>query len=106
MQLSEVTYLKIVAYSEHPDVTSAAEELVESFFADKSRRKDVEDYLRTAKKLIASLWYRGPNTDLFRFTTKDLYFSESGRTHPKKTKAHKTTRNQKTTTTSTPKADR
>jgi hypothetical protein len=86
MQLSEVTYLKIVSYSDHPDVTSAAEELVESFFANKSRRKDVEDYLRTAKKLIASLWYRGPNTDLFRFTTKDLYFSESGRTHPWMTK--------------------
>ena len=59
---------------------------MESFFADKSRRKDVEDYLRTAKKLIASLWYRGPNTDLIRFTTKDLYFSESGRTHPWMTK--------------------
>ncbi|MEL0215620.1 MAG: hypothetical protein VW948_07625, partial [Burkholderiaceae bacterium] len=80
--LADVTYLKIVAYSNHPDIVSTAEELVESYFSTQKKRKDPDEYFRTAKKLIASLWLRGESIDLFRFTTKDVYFSKSGRTHP------------------------
>jgi hypothetical protein len=71
-------FLKIEAYSNHPEVTKAAEVLVESLMSTMQRRRDVDRYIRDAKKLIASLWLKG-DKDLFRFTTKAVYFSPSER---------------------------
>jgi hypothetical protein len=61
-------FLKIESYSNHPEVTKAAEVLVESLMSTMQRRRNTDKYLRDAKKLIASLWLKG-DKDLFRFTT-------------------------------------
>jgi hypothetical protein len=76
--MKDVRFLKIQHYSDHPEVASAAEFLVESLMSKRQRRRDADRYLRDAKKLIASLWMKG-EADLFRFTTKAEYFSASKR---------------------------
>jgi hypothetical protein len=77
MDTSEVEFLQIRAYSEHPEVKKAALLLVEAYFADATRRKDEALLLRDAKKLIASLWLHP--SEMFRFTTKTQYFTEKHR---------------------------
>ena len=76
-EFSDVTFLSIKSYSEHPEVYKAAELL---FIAFKDSRKQIRNearYLRDARKLIASIWMH--SEDKFRFTTKDIYFSKTGR---------------------------
>ncbi|MDG2175065.1 MAG: hypothetical protein P8M72_02855, partial [Gammaproteobacteria bacterium] len=74
----KIHFLKIESYSEHPEVTKAAELLVEAYMSTMQRRRDAERYIRDAKKLVASLWLKG-DKDLFRFTTRAEYFSSSKR---------------------------
>jgi len=71
-EFTKATYLRIESYSRHPEIYSFAEELVDDFMADKQRIRDKAKYIRTARKLIASLWIR--ENDLFRFTTKAANF--------------------------------
>ena len=66
--LVNVSNLRIEAYSEHPEVYTFADWLVEDYLATQQRRRDVEAYKRTSRKLIASLWLR--DGDLFKHTTK------------------------------------
>jgi len=76
--MNEVRFLQIEHYSNHPEVVSAATVLVESYMATRQRRRNEEAYIRDAKKLIASLWMRG-DSDLFRFTTKEEFYSAGKR---------------------------
>jgi len=71
-EFTKVTYLRIESYSQHPEVYAFAEELVDDYMADKQRIRDRAEFIRTARKLIASLWLR--ENDLFRFTTKAANF--------------------------------
>jgi len=73
-QLKDVTYLRIESYSRHPEVYAFAEQLVDSYMASKTRIRDRAGYIRTARKLIASLWIR--DRDLFRFTTRSENFGK------------------------------
>ena len=73
--LADVSNLRIEAYSEHPEVYAFADWLVEDYLATQQRRRDVEAYKRTLRKLIASLWLR--ESDLFKFTTKPEYFAKN-----------------------------
>ena len=75
---SHIAYLGIEAYSDHPEVGRAAEQLVEALMTTMARRRDLDKYLRDARKLIASLWLKG-DKDLFRFTTKVTYYSPRAR---------------------------
>jgi len=75
---NHIAYLRIEAYSDHPEVGRAAEQLVEALMTTMARRRYVDKYLRDARKLIASLWLKG-DKDLFRFTTKVTYYSPSAR---------------------------
>lgn len=77
MNTYDVTNLSIRAYSEHPEVYQFAEWLVDDYMSTKTRVKDRQEYILTARKLIASLWIR--DGDLFRFTTKAKYFSGEGK---------------------------
>ena len=77
MSFSDVEFLQIRAYSDHPEVTSAAKVLLEHHFKDAVRKRNEDSLLRDAKKLIASLWLH--QSDLFRFTTKTSYFTEENR---------------------------
>ena len=72
----DVSYLRIEAYSEHPEVVDMADLLVESYLSSKTR-KNPKKYVRPARKLIASLWLR--DGDLFRFSTKTSHFGTSKR---------------------------
>ena len=74
----EIHFLKIQSYSDHPEVVRAAELLVQSMMSARKRRRNEQSYIRDAKKLIASLWCKG-DEDLFRFTTKTVYFSKANR---------------------------
>jgi hypothetical protein len=76
--IDQINYLRIEAYSDHPEVGKAAEQLVEALMATMARRRCVDKYLRDARKLIASLWLKG-DKDLFRFTTKVVFFSPAAR---------------------------
>lgn len=75
--LDQVSNLKIKAYSEHPEVYAFAELLVSDFLSSKQRIRDKASYLRTARKLIASIWLR--EGDLFRFTTANSNFGKQRR---------------------------
>lgn len=66
--LADVSNLRIEAYSNHPEVYAVAEWLVDSYMATKQRVRERDQYLYTARKLLASLWLR--DDDLFKFTTK------------------------------------
>ena len=77
MNLVDVTNLRIEAYSEHPEIYAFAEWLVNDYLASQQRIRDRDQYLRTARKLIASIWNR--EGDLFKFTTKNSYFSPKTR---------------------------
>lgn len=77
MNLTDITNLRIEAYSDHPEVYAVAEWLVNDYMASQQRIRDREQYLRTARKLIASIWNR--EGDLFKFTTKASYFSPKTR---------------------------
>jgi hypothetical protein len=76
--IADFSYLQIRAYSKHPEVAAAAQMLVEAHYVGsvRARRKEKE-YLRDARKLVASLWLH--NSDMFRFTTKTAHFSPEGR---------------------------
>jgi hypothetical protein len=76
-EMTETRWLSIECYSEHPEVVKVAEMLVDKYLQDKQRVRNRAAYFRDAKKLIASIWVN--DSDLFRFTTKTLYFSKSGR---------------------------
>ncbi|MDG1687345.1 MAG: hypothetical protein P8J13_00040, partial [Gammaproteobacteria bacterium] len=73
--LTWVENLKIQSYSEHPEVKTAANELVSAFYKNKSRKRDQKGFTRDARKLVASLWLH--KQTLFKFTTMKAYF-ESG----------------------------
>lgn len=77
MTFSDVEFLQIRAYSEHPEVVSAAQVLLKQYYKDSIRRKNEASMFRDAKKIIASLWLH--QSDLFRFTTKTAYFSAKNR---------------------------
>ena len=77
MKTIEIPNLRIRAYSEHPEVYQFAEYLVDDYLATKERVRDRNQYLLTARKLIASIWL--VEGDLFKFTTKDEYFSKKER---------------------------
>lgn len=77
MSFSDVEFLQIRAYSDHPEVRSAAKMLLEHHFKDAVRMRNEDSLFRDAKKLIASLWLHP--SDLFRFTTKTSYFTEENR---------------------------
>lgn len=66
--LADVFNLRIEAYSEHPEVYTFADWLVEDYLATQQRRRDVEAYKRTALKLIASLWLR--DVDLAKLASR------------------------------------
>lgn len=74
--MKDVSYLRIEAYSEHPEVLEMADLVVNSYLA-KQERKHPAKYVRPARKLIASIWLR--DTDTFRFGTKTEYFSNKKR---------------------------
>lgn len=71
-----VTFLKIESYSEHEEVYKAADILIEEFSKTRKQFRNKEKYPRDARKLIASIWL---HEGLFRFTTKDKYFSKKHR---------------------------
>lgn len=73
MDFKDVTYLRIEHYSNHPEVKAAADILVEKYAETKQFIKARPKWVSSARKLIASLWVR--DEDLFRFGTKNDYFS-------------------------------
>ena len=70
--LADVSNLRIEAYSNHPEVYAVAEWLVDSYMATMQRVRERDQYLYTARKLLASLWLR--EGDLFKFTTRATNF--------------------------------
>lgn len=70
--LANISNLKIEAYSNHPEVYAVAEWLVDSYMATKQRVRERDQYLYTARKLLASLWLR--EGDMFKFTTRATNF--------------------------------
>lgn len=75
-EFSNVTFLKIESYSNHPEVIEAAKILVCEFKKTRQQIRNENLYFKDAKKLIASLWLHG---EAFRFTTKKEYFSKGKR---------------------------
>ncbi len=75
-EFSDVRFLEIRAYSEHPEVYRAAAILVNEFKKTRKQLRNEDKYPRDAKKLIASIWLHG---DIFRFTTKTTYFARGKR---------------------------
>jgi hypothetical protein len=76
-EFSDITFLSIKSYSEHPEVYKAAELLFKAFKDSRKQIRNEARYLRDTRKLIASIWMH--SKDKFRFTTKDTYFSKAGR---------------------------
>ena len=74
--MKDVSYLRIEVYSGHPEVKAMADQIVDSYLADKTR-KHPDKYRYPARKLIASLWLR--DSDMFRFGTKTKYFGKERR---------------------------
>jgi hypothetical protein len=71
--LKDVQYLQVQCYSEHPEVYQMADQLVESFLSTKERlHKD--KYIKSARKLVASIWLH--SSDLFRFSTTTGHFGK------------------------------
>jgi hypothetical protein len=75
-EFDDVQFLQIRAYSEHPEVYSAADILVQEFTKTRQQIRNKDKYPRDAKKLIASIWL---HKGLFRFTTKGEHFSKGKR---------------------------
>ena len=74
--MKDVSYLRIEVYSDHPEVKLMADQVIDSYLADKTR-KNPDKYRYPARKLIASLWLR--DSDMFRFGTKTRYFGKDKR---------------------------
>jgi len=74
--MKDVSYLRIEVYSNHPEVKLMADQVIDSYLADKTR-KSPDKYRYPARKLIASLWLR--DSDMFRFGTKTKYFGNNKR---------------------------
>ena len=71
--LKEVPYLQVQCYSDHPEVYRMADQLVESFLSTKQRlHKD--KYVKSARKLVASIWLHP--SDRFRFSTTTGHFGK------------------------------
>lgn len=71
--LKDVQYLQVQCYSEHPEVYLMADQLVESFLSTKERlHKD--KYVKSARKLVASIWL--DPSDRFRFSTTTGHFGK------------------------------
>lgn len=75
-EFQDVTFLQIESYSNHEEVYKAANMLVEEFSKSRKQIRNPKKYSRDARKLIASIWF---HEGLFRFTTKDKYFSKNHR---------------------------
>ena len=71
---NDVENLSIQCYSDHPEVYAMAELIVDSFLKKKQRIRDRHQYLRCARKLVASIWYHPSNW--FRFSTKSEHFGK------------------------------
>ena len=70
--LSDVQFLSIKSYSDHPEVYKMADLIVDSYVASK-KRVHRKKYVLAARKLVASLWCHP--SDWFRFSTKPAYYS-------------------------------
>lgn len=75
--ISDITYLRIEHYSGHPEVTKAAELLLNEVEEKQTRLNRRDKWLRDSKKLVASLWIR--EDDMFRFGTKKDNFAGKNR---------------------------
>ena len=64
--LSDVKFLEIQSYSEHPEVYRMADLIVDSYLRGKARCHR-QRYILPARKLVASLW--GHPSSYFRFST-------------------------------------
>jgi hypothetical protein len=71
---SEVDSLSIQCYSNHPEVYSMAQLIVDSYLNTKKKVHDRESYIRCARKLVASIWFHP--SDWFRFSTKAEHFGK------------------------------
>lgn len=79
MPYTDVRFLGIRAYSDHPEVYKVADILVGAYFNKMSRIKNRALMVRNSRKLVASLLLH--DDDVFRFTTKTSYFSTKTRQH-------------------------
>ena len=77
LDLSEVMFLHIQHYSNHPSVALAVQELLDKLQEDGKTIRGHKAYFSAAKKLIASIYMH--EGDLFRFSTKREYFTGSKR---------------------------
>ena len=77
LDLSEVMFLHIQHYSNHPNVALAAQVLPEELQKDGKTIRGHKGYFSAAKKLIASIYMH--EGDLFRFSTKRGYLTGSKR---------------------------
>ena len=77
LDLSEVMFLHIQHYSNHPNVALAAQVLLDELQKDGKTIRGHKGYFSAAKKLIASIYMHEGN--LFRFSTKREYFTGSKR---------------------------
>ncbi|MDB9752605.1 hypothetical protein OAB29_00505 [Oceanospirillaceae bacterium] len=77
MPYTDVRFLGIRAYSDHPEVYKVADILVGAYFNKMSRIKNRALMVRNSRKLVASLLLH--DDDVFRFTTKTSYFSTKTR---------------------------
>ena len=77
MNEKDVSFLKIEHYSDHPEVRTAAEILVNGYARNMQFIKGRDSWNKAARKLIASLWVR--DEDMFRFSTKKDYYSRGNR---------------------------
>lgn len=77
MPYTDVKFLGIRAYSDHPEVYKVADILVAAYFNKMSRIKNRALMVRNSRKLVASLLLH--DDDVFRFTTKTSYFSTKTR---------------------------
>ena len=77
LDLSEVMFLHIQHYSNHPNVALAAQVLLDELQKDGKTIRSHKAYFSAAKKPIASTYMH--EGDLFRFSTKREYFTGSKR---------------------------
>lgn len=71
--LKGASYLQVQCYSDHPEVYRMAVQLVESFLSTKERLHR-DKYVKSARKLIASIWLHP--SDRFRFSTTTGHFGK------------------------------
>ena len=71
--LNDVSYLQVQCYSDHQEVYQMADQLVDSVLSTKERlHKD--KYVKSARKLVASIWLHP--SDRFRFSTTTGHFGK------------------------------